>query len=275
MFFLMQTIYPWNIDSELLSYSTSLENAMTGRENHVQKEYGFTLIELLVVITIIALLLAILLPSLRHAHESGNMTVCSSQLDQIFNGMFVHSLNNDEHLPYMGGPHMSGNGEWWITQVTQAMEQFVPEMYKCPSDSEPDKSQAFYFNRSLLSMNPIPHTATAKTITIRIPVTYRSSCDLLEEDVVTGGWRPRKITSWRYPAKALAIVEGGRGSTASCFRMLDELVYLDDPRVSTRADKSWKRHLGQANYLFLDGHVDTLMPREVAELSKTQEYYLP
>ncbi|MBI1375538.1 MAG: prepilin-type N-terminal cleavage/methylation domain-containing protein [Phycisphaera sp.] len=44
---------------------------------------GFTLIELLVVVAIIALLIAILLPSLNRARESARRVVCSSQLHQL------------------------------------------------------------------------------------------------------------------------------------------------------------------------------------------------
>ena len=76
---------------------------MKTRSDRVPKNRGFTLIELLVVISIIALLLAILLPGLRQAHESGNMTVCASQLDQMFNAIFIYSLGNDDRLPFMAG----------------------------------------------------------------------------------------------------------------------------------------------------------------------------
>ncbi|GMU20387.1 MAG: hypothetical protein AMXMBFR13_04840 [Phycisphaerae bacterium] len=53
---------------------------------------GFTLIEVLVVVAIIAVLLAILMPSLANAREKAKRTVCLSNQKQIANalGMYVH-----------------------------------------------------------------------------------------------------------------------------------------------------------------------------------------
>ncbi len=50
--------------------------------NRMRDRYGFTLIELLVVISIIALLLSILMPSLRKVKEQAKTVVCLSNLKQ-------------------------------------------------------------------------------------------------------------------------------------------------------------------------------------------------
>jgi prepilin-type N-terminal cleavage/methylation domain-containing protein len=59
------------------------------RKKHVK---GFTLIELLVVISIIALLLAILLPALGRAKEQAQKTRCLANLKQI--GVAMHLYAN-------------------------------------------------------------------------------------------------------------------------------------------------------------------------------------
>jgi len=63
-----------------------------------RKKYAFTLIELLVVISIIALLLSILLPSLQRAKEMGMRAVCLSNLHQLTVSWAVYSANNDDRI---------------------------------------------------------------------------------------------------------------------------------------------------------------------------------
>lgn len=52
---------------------------------------GFTLIELLVVVAIIALLVAILVPTLSEANRIAKMTVCKNHLKQIALGINLYT----------------------------------------------------------------------------------------------------------------------------------------------------------------------------------------
>ncbi|MFI4911902.1 MAG: prepilin-type N-terminal cleavage/methylation domain-containing protein [Sedimentisphaeraceae bacterium JB056] len=63
------------------------------------KVSGFTLIELLVVISIIAVLMSVLLPSLRKARESAKKVVCGNNLRQIGYALTMYGQGNKNKLP--------------------------------------------------------------------------------------------------------------------------------------------------------------------------------
>jgi prepilin-type N-terminal cleavage/methylation domain-containing protein/prepilin-type processing-associated H-X9-DG protein len=66
---------------------------------------GFSLVELLVVIGIIALLIALLLPSLAGARRSANTVACAANLRSIVQGMQIYAA---EHKGYYPGGMTSG-----------------------------------------------------------------------------------------------------------------------------------------------------------------------
>jgi len=63
------------------------------------KRRGFTLIELLVVVAIIALLIAILLPSLGRAREQANRTTCQANVGGMSKAMAVYAADNNDSYP--------------------------------------------------------------------------------------------------------------------------------------------------------------------------------
>jgi len=73
------------------------------------KRRGFTLIELLVVVAIIALLIAILLPSLGRARELSNRTYCAANARGITQSMNVYGADNADAFPIVLGATSAGN----------------------------------------------------------------------------------------------------------------------------------------------------------------------
>ena len=69
---------------------------------------GFTLIEVLVVVAIIALLLSILLPSLRKVKEQARIAVCQSNLHQVMIGFFSYVTQRGEYAPRAAGHELGG-----------------------------------------------------------------------------------------------------------------------------------------------------------------------
>src|ERR671925_2083860 len=60
---------------------------------------GFTLVELLVVVSIIALLIAILLPSLKKAREQSRQTVCLSNMRNMSTAVWMYTNENNDAFP--------------------------------------------------------------------------------------------------------------------------------------------------------------------------------
>lgn len=74
---------------------------------------AFTLIELLVVISIIALLIALLLPSLQSARYAARITLCGTNLRQITVGSSVYANDNRSYYPY---ENIGSYGDQWLRQ---------------------------------------------------------------------------------------------------------------------------------------------------------------
>lgn len=67
---------------------------------------GFTLIEVLVVVSIIALLVSILLPSLAQAREAARQAVCSAHIKQVLTAENQYQMQYHEWIP--GSPFTTG-----------------------------------------------------------------------------------------------------------------------------------------------------------------------
>ena len=68
----------------------------------MKRKSAFTLIELLVVVAIIAVLIAILLPSLNKARENAKKSVCAANLKALSTGFAMYASQFNDDLPWYG-----------------------------------------------------------------------------------------------------------------------------------------------------------------------------
>lgn len=114
---------------------------------------GFTLIELLVVISIIALLIGIVLPSLGTARQTARRTKCTANLRSIGQGFSMYLKDSKDIFPRVRPLHTGGAGggndpslldlisEYLDVDVPRrevpgdpASDFIVADVFKCPSD---------------------------------------------------------------------------------------------------------------------------------------------
>ena len=102
---------------------------------------AFTLIELLVVIAIIAILAALLLPTLSRAKETGRRTACVSNLRQINLAIRLYADDYSDSLPVLPdpNPYPNGVGAYYKQLVKGYLGLTGPaspneKAFVCPSD---------------------------------------------------------------------------------------------------------------------------------------------
>lgn len=156
-----------------------------------KRPQGFTLIELLVVVAIIAILMAILLPSLNTARQQAKAVKCMSNLKQLGTGIYMYAQENNGTIP-IGNQHWATidptSDDWttnyWMIRLFPYVNITPPKTYStgaqwrklayggafnCPSkyDYNPESGDetysisyaynAFYFddNGNLLTKNGV------------------------------------------------------------------------------------------------------------------------
>lgn len=113
-------------------------------ENNSNRAKGFTLIELLVVIAIIAILAAILLPTLANARSAAWRTQCISNQRQIGVGLKVYAVDNADSVPLLqdwnGLSGQDGTYDVFVAATNRPLNAVLGnwKASKCPADKGDD-----------------------------------------------------------------------------------------------------------------------------------------
>jgi prepilin-type N-terminal cleavage/methylation domain-containing protein/prepilin-type processing-associated H-X9-DG protein len=234
---------------------------------------AFTLVELLVVIGIIALLLAILMPSLSAARQSAITLRCMANLRQMGQAFSLYVNENRGALPPANQSSTgSGTGDYtrWFNRIqymlTQRGEMLNPPypgdplwrphpIFLCPNSLYPQEESneggqgANYGMNAMLGKNNPPYNWRMSQL--------QQPARLI---LVTERWgrntSGNRDTNWGVaPPKPYAAT--GVGSLYPIDMRKPENVNQGEAAGALRLS-----HVGKANFLYADFHVETLTPQE-------------
>jgi prepilin-type processing-associated H-X9-DG protein/prepilin-type N-terminal cleavage/methylation domain-containing protein len=212
---------------------------------------SFTLIELLVVVAIIAVLIALLLPTLSAAREMARTASCASNLKQLGMGFHYYVQENGDHLPALNFPdpgYNYGNKKWWVNKIAY---YFPPtgwgneewgnvminpkDVWTCPTVIP--AGTAWGWGAGYGVVEGREGSGLFYYYNVADPLTW-----------------PRQITRIQRPAEILLVADCWRGNDHQCYPAMF-------PPATPTINWAWgcqqaaPRHRDQVNVCFIDGHV--------------------
>jgi prepilin-type N-terminal cleavage/methylation domain-containing protein/prepilin-type processing-associated H-X9-DG protein len=256
-----------------------------GRERDA-KQAGFTLVELLVVIGIIALLIAILLPTLSKARAQGQWAKCMSNMKQCATAVIQYTAEYKGYFPWRasgqqgtrpdpskGAADFPGVNDWihWqdttegytgspavnindsaIAPYLTARDEKLREIFRCPSDEVEGHEKRATYGRYAYSYSLNERV----TIIDGIPIGNSTDANNL--------WQDRKITQVRRNSEKMMLIEEANPRDG---RWLAGGVTNPKPDGSADGDDALtNRHIKQANVAFFDTHIERIGNKDFVTL---------
>lgn len=258
---------------------------------------GFTLIELLVVVAIIALLISILLPSLKKARDQARFVLCESNFRQLGTGVHYFKEDHKGYYPeadrWLTWPRYSPGTSGFNAPLSSPTRQescilkYVgrdARIYLCPGD---DGRRAYAGSMSAYGAMPAGHTSYSFQASLQKIVgnyyfskngsRYRGD-GAPKDSPFANDYPEHDPMSWVYYNDDIFTK-----SAARVMMMMEEseLSPCNDGRVGWEPTKSVRqtdmittRHNGRGHMLMFDTHVQPIRPEGQFNGASLREHIL-
>ena len=235
---------------------------------------GFTLIELLVVISIIALLLSIIMPSLGLAKEKARQVVCSSHQRSVLQILQTYAIDNSDKFPVVGLHDLDGDGESWEADemwcYTLADQGYLPDninnnssrnelryakaIWSCPSSKRGDVASGDSIKPGH-GINIGMNDGLASSTQPGMPPGVGFAMPRMGDYHAA----PIKVAKIKSPFKTVVLADIKQSWSIYTWRWHS----FSKPEPGNEGLGGYTfRHNGGSNFTFVDGHVDFSEPED-------------
>jgi len=187
---------------------------------------AFTLVELLVVVAVIAVLAGLLAPAAIRISEESRATKCSGFLRQLGTAAMLYAADHEMSLPVTVHQRRQGGVSWTRTLQEYASGTLT---FRCPDDPHSTRAYSYVLNDFLT-----PNPAGAPDLDFS------------------------RLSRIERPSQTFVFAEADAGYANSDHFHFSEYAGRAVPAPVFAAQVAVERHGGSANYVFADGHMETL-----------------